>query len=105
MNATNQVPSMEERRFKLDEERLRLESSFARKWLPTLGTLVVGLWAGVFGFVQYNNTRAQAKAAQDEAAAKENLARIEARAKDEREWGFKVVEMYFNKRQLFDLTQ
>jgi hypothetical protein len=105
MNATNQAPSMEERRFTLDEERLRLDSSFARKWLPTLGTLVVGLWAAVFGWVQYNNTQAQAAAAKNDAGHKEELARIEAHAKDEREWGFKVVEMYFNKRELFDLTQ
>jgi len=88
------APSLEERRFALDKQRLGLDNSFARKWLPTLVTLMVGLIAGMFSYVQ-----------QQESLQATERARIEARAKDEREWGFKVVEMYFSKRELFDLTK
>jgi hypothetical protein len=38
--------SIEERRLRLDEKRLLLDNTFARKWLPTLATLMVGLIAG-----------------------------------------------------------
>lgn len=44
--------SIEERRLLLDEQRLLLDNSFARKWLPTLVTLMVGLIAGMFSYVQ-----------------------------------------------------
>ncbi len=86
--------SIEERRLLLDEQRLLLDNSFARKWLPTLATLMVGLIAAMFSYVQQQN-----------AVQATERARIEARAKDEREWGFKVVEMYFSNRELFDLTK
>jgi hypothetical protein len=86
--------TVEERRLGLDEKRLLLDTSFARKWLPTLVTLMVGLIAGMFSFVQQQN-----------AIQATERARIEAQAKDEREWGFKVIEMYFSKRELFDLTK
>lgn len=95
MTQSDQQPSaIEERRLKLDEERMRLESSFARKWLPALATIVVGFVAAVFGYVEHHKTL--------EATER---TRIETRAEDEREWGVKVVEMYFNKRELFDLTR
>ena len=95
MNQSDQQPSaIEERRFKLDEERLRLESSFARKWLPTLATMMVGFVAAVFGYVEHHKTLETTE-----------RTRIETTAKDEREWGFRVVEMYLNKRELFDLMQ
>ena len=86
--------SLDEQRLALDERRLELDRSFARKWLPTLATVMVGLVATVFGYVQ-----------QQLAAASTERARIESKSKDEREWGFKVVEMYFSKRELFDLTK
>jgi hypothetical protein len=86
--------SIEERRLRLDEKRLLLDNSFARKWLPTLVTLMAGLIAGMFSYVQQQN-----------AIQATERARIEAAAKDKREWGFKVVEMYFTKRELFDLTK
>ena len=105
MNESNQQPSIEERRLKLEQERLRLDSSFARKWLPTLATFVVGFIALVFGYVQQLDTREETKRARIDADARNTQAQIEARAKDEREWGFKVVEMYFDKRELFDLTR
>jgi hypothetical protein len=73
----------EERRLRIEEQRLLLESSFARKWLPTLATLMVGPIAGMFSYVQR----------QDAIQATERT-RIEAKAKAEREWGFKVVERY-----------
>lgn len=89
----SQLP-VEERRLRIDEMRLLLDNSFARKWLPTLVTLMVGLIAGMFSYVQQQN-----------AIQATERTRIEAQAKDEREWGFKVIEMYFSKRELFDLTK
>ncbi len=89
-----QPPGIEERRLKLDEERLRLENSFARKWLSGLATIVVALVAGSFTYVEHRKTEESTE-----------RIKIETRAKDEREWGLKVVEMYFNKRELFDLTR
>lgn len=86
--------SIEERRLRLDEIRLLQDNSFAKKWLPMLVTLMVGLIAGMFSWVQ------QQKALQATAQV-----RIQEQAKDEREWGFKVVEMYFSKRDLFDLSK
>jgi len=95
MSPSDHQPSgIEELRLKLDQERLRLESSFARKWLPGLATIVVAFVAGSFTYVEHRKTEEAAKRTQ-----------IETRAKDEREWGLKVVEMYFNKRELFDLTR
>ncbi|MBW2480731.1 MAG: hypothetical protein JRF38_12135 [Deltaproteobacteria bacterium] len=88
-----QIP-IEERRLLIDEGRLRLDNSFARKWLPTLATLMVGLIAAMFSYVQQQNSIQATE-----------RARIEAKIKDEREWGFKVIEMYFNKHVLFDLTK
>jgi hypothetical protein len=48
----------------------------------------------MFSYVQQQNAIQATKRAQ-----------IEAQAKDEREWAFKVIEMYFTKRGLFDLTK
>jgi hypothetical protein len=87
-------PSLEERRLRLEEGRLALDHSFARKWLPTVATITVGLIAGMFSYVQQQDSSEQTA-----------RARIEANAKDEREWGFKVIEMYFSKREIFDLTK
>lgn len=86
------APSIDERRLDIDTQRLRLESSFARKWLPTVATAVIGFSAALLGFIQN-------KISNDATERSRN----EARLKDEREWGFKVVEMYFEKRELFDL--
>ena len=85
---------LEERRLLLDERRLLLESSFARKWLPTLVTLMAGLVAGMLSYVQQQNSIQATE-----------RARIEAHAKDEHEWGFKVIEMYFSRREYFDLAK
>lgn len=93
-NSTITKASVDEQRLALDERRLELDRSFARKWLPTLATVMVGLVATIFGYVQ-----------QRLAAESTERTRIESKSKDEREWGFKVVEMYFNKRELFDLTK
>jgi len=49
-------PTFEERRLRLEEMRLALEHSFARKWLPTLATLMVGVIAGMFSYVQQKNS-------------------------------------------------
>jgi hypothetical protein len=98
MTSTEQAPSpgpsVDERRLAIEEKLLALERSFARKWLPTLATVVIGLSAGLLGYVQN-------KVSNDAT----ERARTEARSKDEREWGFKVVEMYFQKRDLFDLSK
>lgn len=89
----SQLP-IEERRLLLDEKRFLLDNSFARKWLPTLVTLMIGFIASLIGYVQQQNSIQATE-----------RARIEAQAKDEREWGFKVIEMYFAQRELFDLTK
>jgi hypothetical protein len=94
MNENSPPPSIEQERLKLDHERLKLDTSFARKWFPTLVTLVVGFIAAIFGYVQHLSTKEVTEKAQ-----------IEATAKNEREWGFKVVEMYFSNRELFDFTK
>jgi len=86
--------TFEERRLRLEEMRLALDHSFARKWLPTMATIMVGIIAGMFSYVQQQASIEETK-----------RARIEAKAKDEREWGFKVIEMYFSNRELFDLTK
>jgi hypothetical protein len=86
-------PALEERKLELDERRFQLENSFARKWLPTVGTIVIGFVATVFGYVQSQNA----------SQATERF-RIEAKSKDEHDWAVKVVEMYLTKRDLFDLT-
>jgi len=80
--------SVEERRLRIDENRLISDNSFSKKWLPTLVTLMVGLIAGMFSYVQqYSASQATVRA------------RLEASFKAEREWGFKVIEMYFSKRE------
>jgi hypothetical protein len=98
MASTDQKPSssipVDERRLAIEEQRLALERSFARKWLPTLATAVIGGSAALLGYVQNKISNDATE-----------RARIEARSKDEREWGFKVVEMYFQKRDLFDLSK
>ncbi|CAD6881754.1 hypothetical protein [Methylomonas albis] len=92
-NTDSQLP-LEERRVCLDEKRFLLDNSFAKKWLPTLVTLMAGFIASMFSYVQ-----------QQSAIQTTERARIEAQAKEEREWGFKVIEMYFSKSELFDLTK
>jgi hypothetical protein len=85
---------VDERRLRIEEKKAALESSFARKWLPAMATVTVGLIAGMFGYVQQHASLEQTV-----------RTRIEANAKDEREWGFKVIEMYFSKHEMFDLTK
>lgn len=86
--------TLEERRLRLDEMRLDLDHSFARKWLPTLATLMVGVIAAMFSYVQQQASIEETK-----------RARIEAKAKEEHDWGVKVIEMYFSNHELFDLTK
>jgi hypothetical protein len=106
MIPSDQQPSgIEERRLKLDQERLRLESSFARKWLPGLAAILVAIVAGSFTYVEHRKTEEAAERTKIETREATERMRMEIRAKDEREWGLKVVEMYFNKRELFDLTR
>jgi hypothetical protein len=88
------APTIEERRLRLDEERLNLEKSFAKKWFSTFATVTVAFVAGVFGFVQQQVT---IRASQQ--------ANIEAKARNELEWGFKVLELYLNKRDSFDIRK
>ena len=86
--------TFEEHRLRLEETRLALDNSFARKWLPTLATLMVGVIAAMFSYIQ-----------QQASIEETNRTRIEAKAKEEREWGFKVIEMYLSNREHFDLTK
>ncbi len=87
-------PTPEERRLRLEERRLDLDHSFAKKWLPTLATLVVGLIAAMFSYVQQQASIEETK-----------RARIEAQAQEQHDWGVKVIDMYFQNRELFDLTR
>jgi hypothetical protein len=96
--------SVEERRLRLDERRLLIDDSFARKWLPTLVTLTIGLIAAMFGYVQQQSAIQETERARIDAKEATDRARIEAQAKEEHEWGLKVIDMYFTKRELFDLT-
>ncbi len=91
-NDTHLTP--EERRLRIDERRLELDHSFARKWLPTLATLMVGVIAAMFSYVQQQASIEETK-----------RARIESKAKEEHSWGIKVIEMYFSNHDLFDLNK
>jgi hypothetical protein len=106
-NGRKEEPQLtfEERRLRLEEQKIALESSFARKWLPTLATLMVGLIAGMFSFVQQQNSIEATKRARDASAEETRRAEIDAKAKSERDYGFKVIEIYLDKRELFDLTK
>ena len=86
--------TLEERRLRLDERRLDLDHSFARKWLPTLATLMVGVIAAMFSLVQQQASIEETK-----------RARIEGKSKEEHDWGIKVIDMYFSNRDHFDLTK
>jgi hypothetical protein len=99
------APTLEERRLRLEELRLALEHSFARKWLPTLATIMVGLIAGMFGYVQQHAATEETERVRQASVEETARARIDAEAKDKREWGFKIVDMFFDKRDLFDLTK
>lgn len=101
-NGNKATNNLQERRLDLEERRMDLEHSFAKKWLPTLATIIVGVIAGIFGYVQKNASIQETRRVQIEEEAKEDRLRIEAQIQDEREWGYKVVELYFNKRELFD---
>lgn len=90
----NNSSGIEERKLNLEEKKLALESSFARKWLPAMATAVVSLIAVMFGFIQNEANRMVTEHAQDD-----------AKLKNEREWGIKVVEMYFQQHDRFDLSK
>jgi len=90
----NKKLSIEEVRLRIEEKRLDIDNSFAKKWLPTLVTLMAGLIAGMFSYVQQQN-----------AIQTTEQTRIEAKSRAEREWGFKVIEMYFSKHEFFDLSK
>jgi hypothetical protein len=98
-------PDLEERRLRLQEAQLALENSFAKKWLPTLATCMAGIIAAMFNYGQHLASLQETERVRmrTEQAAKD--AQIESKAKDEREWGFKIVEMYFDKHDFFDLTK
>ena len=96
--------TVEERKLRIEESRLRLEDSFARKWLPTVATMMVGLIAAMFGYLQDRAALRENEQAREQAARADQLARDEAHLKDEREWGFKVIELYFERHELFDFT-
>jgi hypothetical protein len=80
-----------------------MEDSFAKKWLPALATLMVALIAASFSYVQTKNNIRDNDRARTEAQEETKRARLEAQAKEEHEWGLKVIDMYFAKRELFDL--
>lgn len=85
--------TIEEKRIQLEEKRLLLEDSFAKKWLPALATLMVGIVAGLISWTQQHSANQMTE-----------RIRIESNQRAELEYGFKVIEMYFDNRELFDLT-
>jgi hypothetical protein len=95
---TSTPASLEARRLELDEKRLELENSFARKWFPTLATMIAGVVATLLSFGVTERARIDARTATQSTE-------FEAKKKDEREWGIKVVELYLDKRDLFDLAR
>jgi hypothetical protein len=103
MNVEQLTP--EERRLSLEEKRLALENSFATKWFPTLATAMVPLVIGIIGFFQYLDSRQVTERTRIQQRAETERARMEAAQKDEREWGFKIVTMYFSNRDIFDLRK
>jgi hypothetical protein len=111
--------STEERRLLLDaykaeveSRKVELDSSFARKWFPTIATVIAGLVAGFFSLVQQQNALEATRQTQIRADSAADLAQASAKAdadretlRKEREWGFKIIEMYFTKGELFDITK
>ena len=61
--------------------------------MPTLAALMGGVVAAMFSYVQQQASIGESK-----------RARIETKAKDEHNWGIKVVEMYFSNYELFDFA-
>jgi hypothetical protein len=96
----------------VDSRKVELDSSFARKWFPTIATVTAGLVAGFFSLVQQWNALEATRQTQIRADSAADLARENARAeaereatRKEREWGFKIIEMYFDKGSLFDIAK
>jgi hypothetical protein len=58
----------------------------------------------MFSYVQQQNAIQETERTRIDAKEATERARIEAQAKEEHEWGLKVIDMYFTKRELFDLT-
>lgn len=94
----NQIMSIEEKRLQLDEKKFLLESSFAKKWWPTLATFMAGLIAVGFDYLQNIQSK------KDENLAKD-LAKIAEDAKNEREFGIKVIDIYLRNSELFDFNR
>jgi hypothetical protein len=94
----NKNVDLEERRLALEEQRLALENSFAKKWFPIVAASMVPVVVAMIGLFQYWDSQRVTKRLREES-------KIEASVKDEREWGLKVIEIYFSKRELFDLTK
>ena len=84
----------DERMAKVEELRLELEKSFAKKWFPTIVALTVAFVAGVFGFIQQQLT-----------VGATTQATMETKSHNEHEWGFEVVQLYVTRQELFDITK
>lgn len=98
MQHDNEAPaspsSLEERRLRLEERRLSHEESFPKKWLPTIVTLSLGVVAACFSYVQHANAELDARERNSE-----------IKAQNEREWGMRTVDIYFEKQHLFDFSK
>ncbi len=90
----NSSMTHEEKRIRLEEQRVQLEQSFAKKWLPTLAVLTVAFVAGIFGYVQQKIN-----------AGATDRATIEAINRNQLEWGFKAIELYVMKQEQFDMAR
>ena len=87
-------PSLDERRLLLEENRLRYENSFARKWFPTLAIIAVPLTTFIFSSFQYLDSRLQTQREKRQAASEKD-----------REWRYMTVDFYFSRRNDFDLVK
>ena len=97
--------TIEERRLSLEEKRLALENSFAKKWFPALAAVTAPLIIAIIGYFQHLDSRQVTERTQIQQREETERARVDAALQDEREWGFKVVTMYISNRDIFDLRQ
>jgi hypothetical protein len=78
----------------LEENRLRYENSFARKWFPTLAVIAVPVTTVIFSSFQYLDSRQQTQ-----------REKIQAAFEKDRDWRYKTVDFYFSRRNDFDLIK
>jgi hypothetical protein len=100
MNSSIGVSEVETRRIDIEEAKLALESSFAKKWAPTIVSLLIAWITASLTYIQVHSADESTKTAMQAT----QLARIQEQERSEREYGLKVMERYLSKPDLFDMT-